>query len=57
MAHFFRYFNTYFKINYFDPYITSYISTLTFGGFLLFKNNNNKSIDKYREDIINYGCC
>ena len=60
MAYFFRYFNRNFKINNnnknykFNSYLTTYLTTIIVGGFVLLKNNN-KCIDKYREDIITYG--
>lgn len=62
MAYFFRYFNRNFKINNhknyknykLNSYLTTYLTTIIVGGFVLLKNNN-KCIDKYREDIIRYG--
>ena len=59
MAYFFRYFNRNFKINNnknykFNSYLTTYLTTIIVGGFVLLKNNN-KCIDKYREDIIRNG--
>ena len=59
MAYFFRYFNRNFKINNhknykFNSYLTAYLTTIIVGGFVLLKNNN-KCIDKYREDIIRNG--
>ena len=60
MAYFYRYFNRNFKINNnnknykLNSYLTTYLTTIIVGGFVLLKNNN-KCIDKYREDIIRYG--
>tara|TARA_B100000900_G_scaffold107882_2_gene89819 strand:- start:1470 stop:1664 length:195 start_codon:yes stop_codon:yes gene_type:complete len=62
MAYFFRYFNRNFKINNnknyknykLNSYLTTYLTTIIVGGFVLLKNNN-KCIDKYREDIIRNG--